>query len=104
MLVFGALDTTARLRRLNRITVIYGAILLSIMITLNFSGSILRNSVNLEKSDFKIALVQSNIPEVSKWEPDRRFENLKVHLNLIEEASKHKPALAIWPESSVSPP
>jgi len=72
-----------------------------VVVSLNLGGSVLRKSVDMRNSGFRIAVVQSNVPEAFEFETEKRFENLAVHTNIINEALKDSPDLVVWPESSV---
>lgn len=48
----------------------------------------------------RIALIQSNIPEMIKWRPEAKDRILEIHLKLTKLASFDSPDLAVWPEAS----
>jgi apolipoprotein N-acyltransferase len=50
----------------------------------------------------RVALVQGNIPQGEKWEPDLAQRNFQVHLELTREVAKQKPDLILWPEAAVT--
>jgi apolipoprotein N-acyltransferase len=48
----------------------------------------------------KISLVQGNIEQRKKWDPDYAKEIIRIYKGLSQEASKGQPALIIWPETA----
>ncbi len=50
--------------------------------------------------DYKISLIQGNIPQDLKWERHFQEETLKIYTELTKEAQKEKPDLIIWPETA----
>jgi apolipoprotein N-acyltransferase len=50
----------------------------------------------------RVTLVQGNIPQGEKWEPDLAQRNFQVHLELTREVAKQKPDLILWPEAAVT--
>jgi apolipoprotein N-acyltransferase len=70
------------------------------------SGSILYGfhilSQNEEENFIAVAVVQGNIPQHRKWDPDFMRQNLETHITLSKEASAtSSPSLIVWPESSI---
>ncbi|MBL7084895.1 MAG: apolipoprotein N-acyltransferase [Candidatus Omnitrophica bacterium] len=51
--------------------------------------------------DIKVAVVQGNIPQRMKWDPQARDCILQRYLGLTEEAARSRPEIIIWPETSV---
>jgi apolipoprotein N-acyltransferase len=51
--------------------------------------------------NLKVAVVQGNIPQNEKWDPDFKVKILDKYENLTKEAGKDGPDLIIWPETSV---
>jgi apolipoprotein N-acyltransferase len=51
--------------------------------------------------NIKVSVIQGNIPQVMKWDPDARDFILERYLQLTEEAASEQPELIIWPETSV---
>ena len=49
----------------------------------------------------RVAVVQGNIPQHQKWDASRAEEILAKYERLTKDASKEKPDLIIWPETSV---
>jgi apolipoprotein N-acyltransferase len=47
-----------------------------------------------------VVLVQGNIPQVDKFEPERVIENIR-KLHTMSEAAPHEGALVVWPETSI---
>lgn len=60
-------------------------------------------SLRLIKADLKltkISIVQPNIAQEIKWNPDSSEQNLKTLIELTLEAAKQSPAIIVWPETS----
>ncbi len=50
----------------------------------------------------RVAMIQGNIPQGEKWDPERAQRNLGVHLELSREVvANERPDLILWPESAV---
>ena len=49
---------------------------------------------------FKVALVQGNIAQDTKWDPAFQQTTLEKYGRLTKEAAKHQPQLVIWPETA----
>ncbi len=49
---------------------------------------------------FRVALIQSNIPEEIKWRPEAKEKILEIHDKLTQLASYDSPDLVVWPEAS----
>lgn len=49
----------------------------------------------------RVTMVQGNIPQGEKWDPDRAQRNLAVHVELSRAAKSENPDLILWPESAV---
>lgn len=54
-----------------------------------------------DKTTFKVALIQGNIPQNLKWDVSARNFILNRYKELTSESARDKPALIIWPEASV---
>ena len=55
-----------------------------------------------EAKFINVTVVQGNIPQHIKWEPDFMRQNLETHIMLSKEASaKSSTSLIVWPESSI---
>ena len=50
---------------------------------------------------FKVAVIQGNIPQRMKWDPQARHFILRKYSRLTETAALNRPQLIIWPETSV---
>ena len=61
------------------------------------------NLIRLQESEDKIrvAVLQPSIPQEIKWEPMKKEDIFKAHLELAQEAAEEKPRIIIWPEASV---
>ncbi|OAG27681.1 apolipoprotein N-acyltransferase [Thermodesulfatator autotrophicus] len=49
----------------------------------------------------KVALIQGNIPQESKWTPPSKIESLKKYLRLSQKVLQEKPEVIIWPETAL---
>jgi len=49
----------------------------------------------------RVALVQGNIPQGEKWNPELAQRNFQVHLDLSREAMAEHPDLILWPEAAI---
>jgi len=49
----------------------------------------------------KISLIQGNIPQAMKWDPEYKEEIIEVYTSLTEAAGMDHPELIIWPETSL---
>ncbi|WP_191058354.1 apolipoprotein N-acyltransferase [Geminicoccus harenae] len=52
-------------------------------------------------TELELRVVQGNIPQDRKWDPQRLRENFLTHIELAEEPAPVQPRLIIWPESAV---
>lgn len=49
-----------------------------------------------------VTVLQTNIAQILKWQPEFRHRHLLIHAKLTKEAAKNgTPALVVWPETSV---
>ena len=49
----------------------------------------------------RVSIVQGNIPQDRKWEPEWRDRIFDRHVALTRQAAVHSPQLIVWPETSV---
>ncbi len=49
----------------------------------------------------RLALIQGNVPQETKWVPERRGETLKRYLSLSQRALDQNPTLILWPETAL---
>ncbi len=49
----------------------------------------------------ELRIVQADIPQTNKWDPERLRENFLGHVELSEEPAPVQPKIIIWPESAV---
>ena len=54
-----------------------------------------------EGKHIKLAVVQGNIPQWQKWDPEARDYILEEYIHLTEQAKADGPDIVIWPETSV---
>lgn len=54
----------------------------------------------IEGNKVKISLVQGNIEQKKKWDPQFAREIRKIYAELTEQVAKEQPALIIWPETA----
>jgi apolipoprotein N-acyltransferase len=55
----------------------------------------------LPAKPLRVALVQGNIPQGEKWDPELALRNLEAHVELSRQAMAGKPDLILWPEAAV---
>jgi apolipoprotein N-acyltransferase len=68
-----------------------------------FYGSLKLKEISKGKADgtLKVSVVQANIPQDLKWDPQARGFIVKKYLEVSSKAAKEKPDLVIWPEASI---
>ena len=59
-----------------------------------------RTSDHTMWGNVRLAVVQGNIPQENKWDPDSAEDILKIYSELTARAAQDKPDMIIWPESS----
>ena len=52
------------------------------------------------KTSFKVALVQGNIAQDTKWDPAFQQSTLEKYGRLTRKVAKHQPDLVVWPETA----
>ncbi len=52
-------------------------------------------------ADVRVRLVQPNIAQSLKWQPEQLRANFQRHLELAREPAPHMPTVVIWPETAV---
>ena len=52
--------------------------------------------------ELKVAMVQGNIPQSIKWDPEFRGASFKVYVDQSELAAKEHPDLIVWPEAAAA--
>ena len=50
--------------------------------------------------NFRVSVIQGNIPEAIKWHPDAREKIMEIHLKLSQLSAFESPDLIVWPEAS----
>ncbi len=50
--------------------------------------------------NFRVSVIQGNIPEEIKWHPDARKKIMEIHLKLSQLSAFESPDLIVWPEAS----
>lgn len=63
-------------------------------------GRIRVNEGNNGRTEIKLSVIQGNIPQELKWDPDAAQSNLDSYINLTRQAAFDNPDLIIWPETS----
>ncbi len=58
------------------------------------------NEGNNGGAEIKISVIQGNIPQELKWDPNAAQSNLDQYINLTRQAAFENPDLIIWPETS----
>jgi apolipoprotein N-acyltransferase len=54
-----------------------------------------------ESGRVKVALVQASVLQDEKWQPQKAWSNIDLHLDLTRRAAEQGARLVVWPESSV---
>lgn len=76
-------------------------ILVTILVFLVILGyGILKLNEPEEVKDIKISVVQGNIPQDIKWDPNLSDDILNKYIALTKDASLDNPSLIVWPETS----
>lgn len=76
-------------------------VILTVFLITTFSYGMYRLSQDRDGSVIKAAVVQGNIEQDKKWEPLYQKEVIQTYKELSTAASKFKPDLIVWPETSV---
>lgn len=77
--------------------------LIYIIIFVGLSFIPLPNSNAAQIGDHNIVMVQANIPQHEKWDPDLVWRNFDRHVDMSKSAIKtNKPQIIIWPETAIS--
>ncbi len=85
------------------------SILLSILVISSFFavfayGQIMLSNKETENlEDVFVRIVQPNIPQKTKWEPDSLAQNFKKHIELSKNIPTDKKTMIIWPETAIPP-
>ncbi len=53
-----------------------------------------------ESPSAQVAIVQGNIDQAKKWDPEFRIETIQKYTDLSFSARKHNPDLVVWPETA----
>jgi apolipoprotein N-acyltransferase len=72
-----------------------------IIISLISSYGFFRLSQKFQGEPLRISVVQGNIPQEEKWQPDLQSFILGKYVALAQQAAKDNPDIIIWPETSV---
>lgn len=79
-------------------------ILTGLFLALIWTGGYLRlpSAASYPTTDVTLRIIQPNISQDHKWQPELRFNTLKRHMDLSNTAATRKPAqFLIWPEAAV---
>lgn len=71
-----------------------------IVILITSHGVYHKNKAGDYRGDFRISLIQGNIPQSVKWEAMARNEIIEIYMKLTELAAFEEPSLIIWPEAA----
>ena len=74
-------------------------ILFSVLLTVSYGYFKLNQPARGQS--IKVAVIQGNIPQRMKWDPDARDFILEKYSRLTETAAFNRPDIIIWPETSV---
>jgi apolipoprotein N-acyltransferase len=72
--------------------------ILSVAIVLSFGFYTVPKGI--EGRRVNIGMVQGNVEQFKKWDPQFAREIRKIYLDLTREVSRHEPRLVIWPETA----
>lgn len=78
------------------------SILLLPMLLIAFGYGRLQHAENVEMPGVNLRVVQANIEQSLKWDPDKRIESIKKHLSLSHSTGFEKVTHVIWPESAMT--
>lgn len=78
--------------------VVAGTAALLMLLNLIYGGIRLSGSINGDR--IKVSLVQGNIEQSKKWDPDYAPVIMQVYSELTRKAARDNPALIIWPETA----
>ncbi len=93
-----------RSQKLNLSDKFFAGFLLLLFLT-NFCFGLWRISQNPNQNlDTKIRLVQGNIRQEMKWDPQQKYQNLLKHINLTNQKDLSEIAAVLWSETSVPYP
>jgi len=76
-------------------------VLITIFLVWSGWGIYRYKTINIEKTDTKISIVQVSIPQGKKWETSYLDSTLSLYKKYTLEAAKQKPTLIIWPEAAI---
>ncbi len=88
----------------NRLKVRSLSALTALMIAAMAFSGLRINSLDHESYDgeLKVAMVQGNIPQSIKWDPNFRPSSFKVYVDQTLRAAKDHPDLIVWPEAAAA--
>ncbi len=66
-----------------------------------FSHRLFVSAAESEEPELRVQIVQGNIPQDQKWDPELALRNFDVHVALSRLAAKGEVDLILWPESAV---
>lgn len=77
---------------------------LGIIVSTIIYGCIILHNNPTKFLDSKLRIVQTSIPQITRWEPEKLFNNLDTYIKLSNIKANFQPDLIIWPESSITAP
>ncbi len=84
-----------------KITVIFVVIIFSLILSYGYYHLSSINITDSSRRNFRISVVQPNIPQELKWNLRARAFVMQKYFELTNEAVKEEPALVIWPEAAL---
>ncbi len=78
-------------------------VIISFLATFAYGQIRLSNDADKNIDDVFIRIVQPNIPQETKWDPDALVQNFEKHINLSKDIPTDKKTMIIWPETAIPP-
>lgn len=80
-----------------------GRFLVSLMVLITLAGAVrLMNAENGMVDNVKLRMVQANIPQTDKWEPNKRWAAFRQYLTLSRSEGYEDVTHIIWPETAMT--
>jgi len=84
----------------NKLSFLYLFLFTSLVVIFSYGYGIFRLSENKDESTVKISVIQGNIAQELKWDPDVAQDILDKYASLTKLAALTEPDLIVWPETS----
>ena len=79
-------------------TAVAGAAVIAVIVNIAYGFAV--TAKPLEGESINISVIQGNIAQTKKWDPKYALFIMQTYTDLTQIASKEKPALIVWPETS----